>query len=126
MANNFSLYATLLLLAASSVLMSTVVSELCKQDNGDCTADCNTRCTAAFSGSHGKCGATTGGQQRCWCYYDCPALKTCDDDFVMSSDCEENQCTLACVTKHPGRGALGKCLIQYPDLSDSCHCTFFC
>ncbi|KAL4321425.1 hypothetical protein S83_047063 [Arachis hypogaea] len=126
MANRFSLSVILFFLATSSALMVMVASDQCKQDNGDCTADCNNRCAAAVSGSQGLCGPGQGGLNRCWCYYECQ-IKMCNENFRMSDNCEDDKCTLACINKHPGRAAQGRCpLVIPPQVTDFCSCTFLC
>ncbi|XLS54885.1 hypothetical protein HN51_004640, partial [Arachis hypogaea] len=42
---------------------------------------------------------------------DCTAAfgKTCTEDFLLSDNCEDTKCTLACISKHPRRKAQGRC-----------------
>ncbi|QHO07034.1 hypothetical protein HN51_065777 [Arachis hypogaea] len=126
MAKHFSFYAPLLFLVTSSALIVMVAGGQCKFRNGDCTADCNDRCTSAVSGSKGLCGPDIGGVQKCWCYFECE-VKTCKENFVMSENCEEHKCTLACINKHPGKSAEGKCRSVPPNLlTIFCQCTYLC
>ena len=107
-------------------LMVMVASDWCKEDVGDCSNDCNNKCVSAHQGGQGVCGPSLGGQERCWCYYDCPPLKTCDEWFQLDFGCEAQSCDIACASKHPGQGAQGSCQLKYPEQDVLCHCTYFC
>ena len=107
-------------------LMAMVASDHCKEDIGDCSDDCNNKCVSAHQGGQGMCGPSFGGQQHCWCYYDCPPLKTCDEDFRLDGGCEDQKCDAACASKRPGQGAQGVCNFNYGLQDFLCHCTYFC
>ena len=64
----------------------------------------------------------------CWCLYDCPPLKTCEDGFPVVGGCDDQQCDAVCATKHPipGRGAEGFCYSMGDPMYASCRCKYFC
>ncbi|QHO06810.1 hypothetical protein HN51_065818 [Arachis hypogaea] len=128
MVNHFSQYTVLLLFTTSSILVVMVDGDRCKDDLlGDCTSDCNQKCVAAHPGGEGICGPSLGFRNRCWCYYECPPLKKCQDSFFIDRGCADNtKCDLACAAKYPGKGAEGTCGFRATLKRWSCDCTYFC